>query len=246
MSSCSTRSWGHPRSQSKIACCPAHATFRQGENQSHVFSLLAGRGVVTVSSLHLFLYSRFLQNVEERRLQVAVCLLFLKDVPGWCGVLAGCNMGSQQKFGKSCLAGSTDVVGMFLNVGTHILFAVVADFAWAPTEFLSRKEKGKEDNSKLCCKMLSWGSNLSKNWSVRFCSLRDPSLTTGVWSEKGRPELSVILGVVCFHIWPLLSFVCSVCEGSADRLLSAGFFFSCIRTGKTVSVWLCHSEWLLS
>lgn len=34
------------------------------------------------SFLPPFHYSRFLQNVEERRLQVAVCLLFLKDVPG--------------------------------------------------------------------------------------------------------------------------------------------------------------------
>lgn len=246
MSSCSTRSWGHPRSQSKIACCPAHATFRQGGNQSHVLSLLAGRGVVTVSSLHLFIYSGFLQNVEERRLQVAVCPLFLKDVPGWCGVLAGCNMGSQQRFGKSRLAGSADVVGMFLNVGHASFCAVVADFAWAPAEFLSKKNRKERKTTVSCCKMLSWGSNWSKNWLVGFSSLPDPSLTTEVWSEKGGAEPSVILEAVCFHIWPLLTFVHSVCEGSVDRLLSAGFFFSCIRTGKTVSVWLCHSECLLS
>lgn len=36
---------------------------------------------------------------------------------------------------------------------------------------------------------------------------------------------------------PLLSFFSgSVCKDSGDWLLSAGFFFSCIRTEKTVSV----------
>lgn len=41
------------------------------------------------------------------------------------GISAGRNMGSQQIFGYSHVAGSVDMVGMFLNAG-HISFFIVA------------------------------------------------------------------------------------------------------------------------